>query len=131
MSRWCSIEIGEAYGAHDPERAFEFGLARLLDGIERFVKEKRKEAEAIRLGFGNQRLVVPCFFVNLSSYPTAPPDGKRGLLEIGFFLVVHSKKSLATKKERILCESMRVKEPELRSHKDGVGENLSRACGCR
>jgi hypothetical protein len=86
MSRWCSIEIGEAYGAHDPERAFEFGLARLLDGIERFVKEKRKEAEAIRLGFGNQRLVVPCFFVNLSSYPTAPPDGKRGLLEIGFFL---------------------------------------------
>jgi hypothetical protein len=33
---------GEAYGAHDPERAFAFGLARLLDGLELFVASKKK-----------------------------------------------------------------------------------------
>lgn len=31
---------GEAYGAHDPEGAFEFGLARVLDGLEAFIARK-------------------------------------------------------------------------------------------
>ncbi|GAB3481068.1 TetR/AcrR family transcriptional regulator [Amycolatopsis cihanbeyliensis] len=32
---------GEEYGAaHDPEHAFEFGLRRVLDGIEMFVRER-------------------------------------------------------------------------------------------
>jgi hypothetical protein len=35
---------GEAYGAHDPEGAFEFGLARLLDGLDVFIAGKRAGA---------------------------------------------------------------------------------------
>jgi AcrR family transcriptional regulator len=31
---------GEAYGAHDPEGAFEFGLARMLDGLETFIARR-------------------------------------------------------------------------------------------
>jgi AcrR family transcriptional regulator len=31
---------GEAYGAHDPAGAFEFGLARVLDGLEAFVARR-------------------------------------------------------------------------------------------
>lgn len=34
---------GEAYGAHDPRGTFEFGLARLLDGLELFVERRRRE----------------------------------------------------------------------------------------
>lgn len=32
---------GEAHGAYDPDHAFEFGLARVLDGIEALVRERR------------------------------------------------------------------------------------------
>lgn len=32
---------GEAWGAHDPEGAFAFGLERLLDGLELFITRKR------------------------------------------------------------------------------------------
>jgi hypothetical protein len=31
---------GEAWGAHDPEGAFAFGLERLLDGLELFITRK-------------------------------------------------------------------------------------------
>jgi AcrR family transcriptional regulator len=31
---------GEAYGLGDPDRSFEFGLARLLDGVETFVSRR-------------------------------------------------------------------------------------------
>ncbi|NMO13263.1 TetR/AcrR family transcriptional regulator [Pyxidicoccus fallax] len=31
---------GETYGAHDPEGAFAFGLARVLDGLSVFIEEK-------------------------------------------------------------------------------------------
>ena len=32
--------VGEAYGAHDPQRAFDFGLQRVLDGLAVFIDGK-------------------------------------------------------------------------------------------
>ncbi len=33
--------VGAAYGAHDPQRAFEFGLERLLDGLALFIEARQ------------------------------------------------------------------------------------------
>jgi AcrR family transcriptional regulator len=38
------VAAGEAYGAaYSPEHAFEFGLQRVLDGVERFVQQRQSE----------------------------------------------------------------------------------------
>jgi hypothetical protein len=37
---------GEAYGVGDPNRAFEFGLEVLLDGMAVFIEGKRKRLRA-------------------------------------------------------------------------------------
>ena len=34
--------VGELYGLGDPDRAFAFGLARILDGLERLIASKGK-----------------------------------------------------------------------------------------
>jgi hypothetical protein len=36
---------GETYGAHDPEGAFAFGLARVLDGLALFIEAKATTLE--------------------------------------------------------------------------------------
>ena len=36
--------VGELYGLGDPDRAFDFGLARILDGLAALIEGKRREA---------------------------------------------------------------------------------------
>lgn len=36
--------VGELYGLGDPDRAFDFGLARILDGLAAMIEGKRREA---------------------------------------------------------------------------------------
>jgi AcrR family transcriptional regulator len=38
--------VGELYGLGDPDRAFQFGLARLLDGVDVLIAGKRAKASA-------------------------------------------------------------------------------------
>ncbi len=47
ISRRVGTSTGEEYEAlSDPARAFEFGLARVLDGVERHVRERQEQGSA-------------------------------------------------------------------------------------